>query len=401
MRATLPTLVGTALLGAASLSAAADIDVMTQNQYLGTDLEPVLSAATADPFDPTAFNLAVVTALQRIAASKPAERARALAANIAQRNPDVVGLQEAYQFVCMPLGPQAPGQNCDHPALKAAFTDQLANTVAALRGRYMLAGKVTEMKLQAPQGIPFTTTTDGSSYGLLTLADRDAILVKTGLPAQPVNLAALTGCRASDQGCNYNNGGYGPPTLTLPGGLGTIAIERGYLAVDVTVRGRDYRVFNTHLEQRLLSPSQPQTRLLQVMQAYELLGTTWAPMPSPRHVIILGDFNSDPADLPIVFPGPTTYPTPYQVLALGGFTDTWLMRPQETIGASCCQAADLLNFRSELYERIDLIFSLTPPRRVVDMKLIGATMGDKTRPSGHGGLWPSDHASVAARLFFD
>lgn len=397
MRATLSSFVGTALLGAASLSAAADIDVMTQNQYLGTDLAPVLQAAMAVPFDPVAFNAAVVTALQQVAASKPAERARALAANIAQRNPDVVGLQEAYRFDCLPLTAPAAGEACDHPALKAAFTDQLVNTLDALRGRYVPAGQVTEMKLAAPQGIPFTT--DGLHYGLLTLADRDAILVRADhAPATPV---AVPGCRVSDQGCNFANGPYGPPTLPLPGGLGTLSIERGFVAVDLTVRGRSYRVFNTHLEQRMLDPSLPETRLLQVLQAGELLQAVVQTMPVDRKVLVIGDFNSDPADPVIPLPGPGTAPTPYMVFAGNGFTDAWLMRPQGTLGYSCCQLADLGNARSALYERIDLIFSLTPPSRVVDMKLLGATVGDKTRPNGHGGLWPSDHASLAAKLFFD
>lgn len=94
-------------------------------------------------------------------------------------------------------------------------------------------------------------------------------------------------------------------------------------------------------------------------------------------------------------------PTPYQVFALNGFSDTWLLSPHPDEGLSCCQAEDLLKRRPALYERIDMIFSLTPPTRVVDMKVLGNTMGDKTRPSGNGGLWPSDHATVAARMFFD
>jgi len=117
MRSSLSTLIGASLLGAASFVAAADIDVMTQNQYLGADLAPVLGAATADPFDPAAFNSAVVTALKKIAATRPAERVQALAAEIAQRNPDVVGLQEAYAFVCLPYPgvPDVAGKGCDDP----------------------------------------------------------------------------------------------------------------------------------------------------------------------------------------------------------------------------------------------------------------------------------------------
>jgi hypothetical protein len=97
MKTILSSILGAVLLGAASLSEAAEIDVMTQNQYLGADLTPLLEAASAGgPFNPMAFNSALLEALKQIAAARPAERARALAAEIAQRKPDVVGLQEAF-----------------------------------------------------------------------------------------------------------------------------------------------------------------------------------------------------------------------------------------------------------------------------------------------------------------
>lgn len=386
MRSTFSQLLGASLLGAASLAAAADIDVMTQNQYLGADLTPVLGAATAQPFDPDAFNKAVVAALKRIAASQPAERVQALAAEIAQRKPDVVGLQEAYVFSCLPYPgvPEVSGMGCDDPERKGAFTDQLHNTVHELRGSYRLAGTVTNLKVDA---IPFAV----NGYpAVLQMADRDAILVRRGLPASAVDLAAMTGCRPSDQGCNFATR---PPPFQTP--LGPIAIERGFLAVDVSVKGRPYRVFNTHLEQRLLAPDLPATRLLQVGQAVELLQTalgTWNGVPK---VLVVGDINSAPEDQI------AGAPTPYQVFTGNGFTDTWTLRPQRDAGLSCCQDESLTNRRSQLYERIDMIFSLTPPSRVVDMRLLGASMGDKTRPPGHGGLWPSDHAAVAAKLFFD
>jgi endonuclease/exonuclease/phosphatase family metal-dependent hydrolase len=182
--------------------------------------------------------------------------------------------------------------------------------------------------------------------------------------------------------------------VSVPGG--SIAVKRGYLAVDLTVKGQTYRVFNTHLEQRLLAEGLPETRLIQVGQAQELLSATWAPMSAGRKLIVVGDINSAPDD---TIPG---VPTPYQLFTLvGGFTDTWTMRPQGGEGLSCCQSESLTNRTSELYERIDMIFSLARPSRVVDMKLLGVTMGDKTRPPGRDGLWPSDHAAVAAKLFFD
>jgi hypothetical protein len=397
-----PVLASVALLGASSLTQAADIGVMTQNQYLGADLGPVLSAGNVEPFDPVVFNAALVEALQKVAAAQPAARVAALAADIAQRRPDVVGLQEAYVFACLPFPgmPQVPGMGCDDPSIRQAFTDQLANTEMALRGRYRTVAKVTNL---AVSGIPFAIN---GFPAILNVADRDAILVRSGLPAQPVDFAALTGCRASDQGCNYV---VRPPPLNLPTPSGpvTVAIERGYVAVDTTVRGKEYRVFNTHLEQRLLGPELPETRLLQVGQAYELYGTALGTWDGRRKLVVMGDFNSAPGDvIPVppypayLAPGLPTKP-PYDIFAGGGFADAWSLRAPPGDGLSCCQAEDLANRRSGLYERIDLIFTIPAPARVVDMKLIGATMGDKTRPPGHGGLWPSDHASVTARLFFD
>lgn len=379
-------LLGTALLGGASLGMAAEIDVMTQNQYLGADLTPVLGAATANPFNPDVFNAAVVMTLQKIAAAQPVERAKALAAQIAQRNPDVVGLQEVSRFACLPNPsvPEVPGRGCDDPDVKGAFNDQLQNTEAALRGKYVVAGKVTNLKVDA---IPFAVN---GFPAILQVADRDAILVRSGLPASWVNFAPIALCRISGEGCNFTTR---PPEFATP--LGPISIERGFLAVDVTVKGQSYRIFNTHLEQRLLAPNLPETRLLQVGQASEILATALGTWDGKRKLLVVGDMNSAPQD---TIPG---VPTPYQVFTLNGFTDTWTMRPQVDDGLSCCQSESLTNRKSELYERIDMIFTLTQLPLVLDMKLLGNTMGDKTRPAGNGGLWASDHAAVAAKLHFD
>lgn len=401
MMSILSRLVGPSLLGAATLASAGGIDVMTQNQYLGADLAPVLDAATTVPFDPAAFNGAVVQALAKIAATRPAERAQALAAQIRQRHPDVVGLQEAYEFRCLPYPgvDPVPGRGCDDPEVKGAFTDRLADTVQALRGAYTVAGRVTNLQVAA---IPFQVN---GFPAVLGLADRDAVLVRRGLPAQAVDLAAVGLCaKPSDQGCNYQTA---PGVFTTP--LGPIAIERGFLAVDLRVKGRDYRIYNTHLEQRLLGPTLPETRLLQVGQAWELAGTVRAGWDGAKTVIVVGDFNSAPGDTIPVPPYPATLPwaptlpvlPPYQVFVASGFTDAWTMRPHHDPGHTCCQDEDLTNRRPALYERIDLVFSLQRPARVHDLQVLGDRIGDKTRPPGLDGLWPSDHAAVAVQLDFD
>ena len=391
MRRTISTLFGITLLSAASVSVAAEIDVMTQNQYLGADLTPVVGAATAVPFDPVKFSQAVVQALTGIAATRPAERAQALAAEIAQRRPDVVGLQEAYTFACAPYPgyPTLPGMGCDDPSIRDAFLDKLQSTVTALRGWYFVAGKVTNLNVNA---LPFMI----HDYpAVLTVIDRDAILVRAGLSATAVDFGAMGACaKPSEQGCNYQTT---IPPFDTP--LGPIAVERGFLALDVAVGARAYRVFNTHLEQRLLAPTLPETRLLQVGQAAELVTIALATWDQQRTLIVVGDINSAPEDV-IEAPYPPA-PTPYQLLAGNGFTDAWTMRPNPEPGVTCCQAEDLTNRGSVLYERIDMIFSFELPQRVLNMKVLGATMGDKTRPPGNGGLWPSDHAALAAKLQFD
>ena len=407
MKTILSTILGVVLVGAASFSAAAEtpgeIDVMTQNQYLGTDLAPVLAIAMADPFDPIAFNNAIVEALKKIAAARPAERARALAAEIAQRNPHVVGLQEAFEFACEQYPGVPDDKGCNDPLIKDAFTDHLQNTEAALKGKYHVAGQVTNLKVDKDHAFPFMVNGYPAS---LWLEDRDAILVRTGLAASWVDFAPVGLCpKPSNQGCNYQ--------ITLPPfptAVGPIAIERGFLAVDVTVKGWNYRLFNTHLEQRLLIPNQLETCIFQVGQAYELVGIASGTWDGLKKVIVLGDINSDQRDTisgppcPGYLPPPLpTLPvkTPYQIFTLNGFTDAWTLRPHDDSGLTCCQSEDLANRRTESYERIDMIFSLPKPSHVLNMKLLGNTMGDKTLPPGNGGLWPSDHNGLAAKLKYN
>src|SRR5690349_3960054 len=67
--------------------------VMTQNQYLGADLDPLLRAP-----DAATFNREVIAALDQIAANRFPERALSFALEIALQRPDVVGFQEVYDF---------------------------------------------------------------------------------------------------------------------------------------------------------------------------------------------------------------------------------------------------------------------------------------------------------------
>jgi hypothetical protein len=148
--------------------------------------------------------------------------------------------------------------------------------------------------------------------------------------------------------------------------------------------------------------------VLQRVQAAQLVQTALGfPSAPGTRVLLLGDINSDPRDGVQTLPTPIgPLPPPYALIAGSGFTDAWTLRPgagkakgSPVVGYSCCQAEDLSNRHSEHYERIDIIFSQTPPTKVRDARLLGVKTADKTWPPGLG-LWPSDHASVAADLEF-
>ncbi len=372
------------------------IDVMTQNQYLGTDLGPVLTAAPED------INAEVIKALENVAASLPAERLGRLAELISDRSPHVVVLNEAFTYSCENMFPEATPANegCGHQSIKGAFINFLKTTETNLAGRYVTMARVQNFAIA---NLPFEIN---GYWALLTTSDHDAIMTRSDIAASASAVPlADSGCRKTleGEGCNYQ------AVPTVPTALGDVTVERGYVAVDLSVGGQPYRVFATHLEQRQLVPGSPDpdpSRVLQRLQAAELVQTALLfPAAPGTKKLIVGDINSSPVDGVSMLPTPIgPLPPPYAVFVGSGFIDAWTLRPgagqgqgAPLIGYSCCQDEDLANRHSMLYERIDMIFSLDRPSKVMDARLIGTTAASKTWPPGHG-LWPSDHASVAAGL---
>lgn len=371
------------LLGFACLVQAAppaQIDVMTQNQYLGADLTPVVDAGARQPFDPVAFNTAVITALAQVAANLPEQRQVALAREIAGRSPHVVGLQEVFEFSC-----QGPG--CAYQAISGAFSDHLSGTLDALGGRYVAVATVRNLNVTLPIVTPV-----GSAY--VTVLDRDVILVRRDVaPTATVVPFGLYCSYPSLDGCNYDV----VAEASIDGN--PLRIERGFVGVNLTVSGRDYRIVNTHLEVREPAAGNPFSRYFQSAQAYQLVQSAAAALEPGRRLVVVGDFNSAPEDAAF---GPIV--PPYRQMMSAGYTDAWTMRPgagkgrgAPVVGLSCCQLEDLSNRKSMLYERIDLLFALTRPAKVLNARLIGDTVNTKTPPAGLG-VWPSDHAAVAATL---
>lgn len=366
-----------------------DIVVMTQNQYLGADLVPIISAGTAEE-----YNRELIKALFIVAGNNAPERLQALSESILDRKPHLVGLQEVYLFECIEL--DTPASDCS--LFEAAMNDHLELTMAALGPRYDVAGVVNNIDLP---GLPVFLDDNEDPDVLIRVLDRDVILARKDIATTVVPFPCTwpdEDDTPSEDGCNYHTIASAP----LPGGT-VVDIQRGYVGVDATVNGKDYRFVNTHLEVRYPAPSQD-APLIQAAQATELLATLSAfPLPPKTRLMIVGDINSNPLN-PVfqTSEGWMAYP-PYMQFEMGKsilgeqislpYTDIWPLRPGKSPGLTCCQVADLSNAHSALYERIDVVFTLKVPKRV-KANVLDNGPKDKT-PSG---LWPSDHASVVGRI---
>ncbi len=336
-----------------------DITVMTRNLYLGADLAPVMSATTQQD-----FLAAIQLTIERIAATNFPQRAQVLAAEIVEKKPHLVALQEVYDFTL-------DGGNGPLP-FRDYLTD-LKDALAAQGADYKVAAVVTDSNLLIPVG--------GNVIGV---TDRDVILARSDVSTNIVNLD-LACSRPSSDGCNYLTVA---STLTP---IGPVSLERGFVAVDVLSGTSPVRFVNTHLEEREIGPPLVPPLLIQAAQAHELISILNSfPNPHGLPIIVAGDFNSSPQDLS---PGYGITP-PYIQFIGAGYWDTWKLRPGKPPGFTCCQAENLLNIESTLNERVDLTFINMLPVGTVKANDTGNEEKDKT-PSG---LWPSDHAGVVTRL---
>ena len=340
------------------------VRAMTYNLYVGADIFRV-----ADPTDPRPIPVIVAEIMQIVMATDFPERSHAIADQIAKNKPHLIGLQEVSL-----IRYQSPGDFLDGNPLPATdvlydYLDLLLDALADRGLHYEVAGVVENADVE----LPMFAGVDGGGNPLfddIRLTDRDVILAQKGVKISNV-LAA-----------NYSN------NLIIP--IAGIPVEflRGYVAVDAKIKKSSYRFVNTHLEVWFPSPIPN----IQGAQAAELAGVLAA---ETKPIILVGDFNSSPEDLPADLP-------PYWIMRAAGYVDAWTRRVgRPDPGFTCCQSEFLTNEESWLDERIDLVFvrndtdfpafsNLGP----VKARVAGAQERDKT-PSG---LWPSDHAGVAAKL---
>jgi endonuclease/exonuclease/phosphatase family metal-dependent hydrolase len=337
-----------------------DIDVMTLNLYLGADLSPLSTLNPSDPDFNVKFLTGVVTIYGHIVASNFPTRAEAIAREVARRGPDVIALQEVSL-----LRRQSPGDAIGGgttPATQVVL-DYLAILLAALDhqgAHYAVATMSQDTDVEVP------LVTGPGTFDDLRLTDREVILVRTDLP--PGYLRAT-----NPQAGNY------AAALPLPIG---ISVLRGWCSIDLQVRGRAFRVINTHFEEALPAflPD------IQGFQAYELLTT--GPANTELPVILTGDFNSDAYGNY----GPSVYPL---LTSFGGFSDAWSVARPGELGLTWGHDESLADPGVLFTLRIDYVLYRGERLHASDAETIGWPI--RATPP----LWFSDHAAVLAEIAVD
>ncbi|MCU0975597.1 MAG: endonuclease/exonuclease/phosphatase family protein [Steroidobacteraceae bacterium] len=375
------TLLGVTATASAGPPSSVDVQVMTQNQYVGANLFPLIPAIQSG--NPDVVNSALVSVISTISANRTVDRVNALSSEILARKPDLVGIQEAWLIWCEPIG--APP--CTNPEFRGAWGDHLAQTQFLLAGEYTQAAYIENFEF----GYPFRDSQ--GNEGFAYVLDRDAVFVRNGIPYSLPVPGADYPCDVpftSGSSCTFN---VNTPLDFNGDGTADAYILHGFMVVDATIGGKPYRFVNTHLENGYVDGFPGVIQSAQALQIVQAAAGT----PDGRRLILVGDMNSDPSDA--VDPMSQIPATPYMLFAGAGLFDVWLHRPGDVAGLTCCQAEDLVNRTTMLTRRIDLIFTREEPRKVKDARLIGEVAADRLGPPGRS-LWPTDHASVAAGIGF-
>jgi hypothetical protein len=332
-----------------------DLRVMTYNANEGTDLLEVQAAKTR-----TDFLFAVGATIEQVRETNPPARMKALAKQIIDASPVLVGVQELDQWS---TGPVNADLTCGATTLEFDMLQELQDALTAQGAHYKVAVQAQQYAFAPTPGLIFSSGT----FLCVQLTNNIAILARTDLE------------RSKFSWTNPDSAEYAA-TLFFPTPVGVVPLPRAWASVDATSYGKGFRLITTHLES-------VDTTLFGLPSIREAQGAELrsGPANTTMPVIIAMDSNSQAAPLP---QDPT-----YIDFTLAGYNDVWSQLRPGVLGLTCCQSELDNNRVSQLYQRIDLILTLgeVKARRIA---LFGATPASKT-PDG---LWPSDHAGVAAQL---
>src|SRR6266487_542619 len=320
-----------------------EITVMTQNLYVGADVDLVIRAlGTADPSDDFP---ALLLAIETVGKTDFPARAEAIADQIARARPHAVGLQEASQINIdlRPLGVPAVVDQDFIALLQAALAARGLNYIVAATSNNISVNLVS---------------------GLVRLRDHDALLIDAN---------RVTINQASGQDFSVNLG-------QVAGG---VVLIRGWVFARTTIEGRSYTFASAHTEANLAGAPPGLLGQIRAAQVAEMVGA----LGSSDRVVLMGDLNDTPGS-PM-----------YGVLAGAGFTDTWTaMHPGAGAeGLTCCHVADLSDPVASFDQRIDYVwtrgFAREDGKVQGSIDRFGNVPADRL-PGPAYQIWPSDHAGL-------
>jgi endonuclease/exonuclease/phosphatase family metal-dependent hydrolase len=324
-----------------------DLRVMTYNVDEGTDYIEVMAATTREQ-----FLVAVGQTITQVRATDPRGRMKAVAKQIIAAAPTFVSLQELDQWFTGSLN-LSTGK-CENVTLEFDMLQDLINALAEQGAHYTIARQAQQWIIPPVPGLILP-----SSYVCVGVIDNIAMLART-------DLRKFQWSNAQSQ--QYVN------MLLFTTPLGVIPFPRAWIFVDANFNGKQFRVLGTHLESADSTIRRKQGEELRI-----------GPADTSLPVIVAMDSNAQAFPLP---QDPT-----YLDFLLAGYQDVWTEIFPDLPGFTSGQAQLLDNVESQLNTRIDLILTFGTVQ-AQNIALFGATQSSKT-PEG---LWPSDHAGVAAQL---
>lgn len=346
------------------------VNTMTRNLYLGADLTPAIEAQSLE-----AFVAANGQILREVTANDFPTRARGLANEILEKQPDLVGLQEVALWR---TGPPSLAPLFTGPSATTVRYDYLQELLAELNAgkgnggngkpQYEVVVVQNEFDLEAPADEnevagdgPEPAIANAEINGRLTM--RDVILARRGAGVQTWNA----------QGANFK--------VLLPAPIlgATVPIKRGWTATDAKVRGsHPFRFVNTHLE-----AFEPNVR---AAQAAELVAPG-GPATSDLPVVLVGDLNSDDDTVS------GADRLAYEVLLAAGMVERSTDEP-----LSCCLNSSLLavgegGSEADFDHQVDHIMTRDPAVVTLQSSSVSGI-----QPVN--GFWDSDHAGLFSALRF-
>jgi endonuclease/exonuclease/phosphatase family metal-dependent hydrolase len=332
-----------------SPQAKGNLRVMTYNVFEGADLTPALSAKTREE-----YLAAIGTILANVQATNPPARAAAIARQIGEAQPTLVGLQEVSQWKTCPATADLTG--CSTPPTELYDILNLVKDALRTQGYcYKEVTRVVTNELRAP-----TITSSGPM--IVLYQQRSAILARADIDPNELQLSHIRSAQFE-------------AALTVPAVVGPITIRRAWAYIDAKFHATNFRFIDTQLE--AFDPN------VNYDQAKEMLS---GPADTSLPVIIAMDSNSK------ANPPENPFTRTYHEFLKDGFRDTWTETQGDAPGLTCCQSPALTNPVSTVSKRIDLIL-FHGDLEARSVEIFGGQTADRAE-----GLWPSDHLGVAARL---